>query len=54
MLTLVRQLRPDIIAFSRRENVSPIEMAGLLRAIVLDLGMKLEAMAGIEEPDEAL
>jgi hypothetical protein len=36
-----------LVDFSHREGVSPIEMVSLIGTLVLDLGMRLEATAGI-------
>lgn len=45
----VRGLRGTLAEFSKREHVSIIEMISLLGAMVLDLGIRLERTAGIED-----
>ena len=45
----VRALRRSLAEFSKREQVSIIEMISLLGAMVLDLGIRLERTAGIED-----
>jgi hypothetical protein len=49
IMVLVKELRPELIAFSQRERISPIEMVSLLGAVILDLGIRLEATAGITD-----
>jgi hypothetical protein len=36
-----------LVDFSQRERVSPIKMVSLIGTLVLDIGMRLEATAGI-------
>jgi hypothetical protein len=47
ILDIVKELRPHLVDFSQREGVPPIEMVSLIGTMVLDLGMRLEATAGI-------
>jgi hypothetical protein len=49
ILSLVSDLRPALLAFGKRNRVSLIEMVSLLGAVVLDIGIKLEEVAGIED-----
>ena len=47
ILDIVKELRPHLVDFSQREKVSPIEMVSLIGTLVLNIGMRLEATAGI-------
>jgi hypothetical protein len=47
ILDIVKELRPHLVDFSQREGVPPIEMVSLIGTLVLDIGIRLEATAGI-------
>jgi|SRR6516164_9241193 hypothetical protein len=47
ILDIVKELRPHLVDFSQREKVSPIEMVSLIGTLVLDIGIRLEAKAGM-------
>ena len=48
LLSAGKKLRRDLVEFGEREGVSIIEMVSFLGAMILDLGIRLETIAGIE------